>query len=121
MPTDSCLPPRRRHSRAPAGAFLGLTNVDEQYKPLVATAAPLLCGCFTEKEGDGSAYVFANMYEPQTGRSASFTATFPGAESVTVYRKGVSTFIPGNRLSLTLENEEGVFVTVQNAADGPIC
>lgn len=104
-----------------AGAKLGLTAVDEQYKPTVVTAAPLLCGCFTEKEGDGSAYVFTNMYEPYTGKSAAFTATFPGAESITVYRKGVATFIPGSTLTLTLENEEGVFVTVQNAADGPVC
>ena len=98
-----------------AGAKLALTKVEKQYQPLVATAAPLLCGCFTEKEGDGSAFVFANMYEPQTEKPATFTATFPGAESITVYRRGNMTVIDGNRLSLTLGSREGVFVTVNNA------
>ena len=89
-------------------------------KPAVLTAAPVLCGCFTEKEGDGSAYVFANMYEPQTGKDAPFTATFPGAESITVYRKGEVTEIAGDTLRLTLENREGVFVTVKGGM-GPVC
>ena len=97
-----------------AGAKLGLRKVDAQYKPTVTTAAPILCGCFTEKEGSGSAYVFANMYEPQTGKNAAFTAVFPGAKSVTVYRKGEATTIAGNTLKMTLDNREGVFVTVNN-------
>lgn len=103
-----------------AGAKLPLVKIDKQYQPNVLTAAPVLCGCFTEKEGDGSAYVFANMYEPQTGKEAKFTATFPGAESLTLYRMGEVTEIKGDTLRLTLENREGVFVTVNGGA-GPIC
>ena len=95
-------------------------KIDKQYQPNVLPAAPVLCGCFTEKEGDGSAYVFANMYEPQTGKEAKFTATFPGAESLTLYRMGEVTEIKGDTLRLTLENREGVFVTVNGGA-GPIC
>ena len=95
-----------------AGAKLPLTAVAGEYRPAVTTAAPLLCGCFTEKAGSGSAFVFTNMYEPETGRSAAFTATFAGAKSLTLYRKGKVSVIPGDRLTLTLENEEGVFVTV---------
>ena len=103
-----------------AGAKLPLVKVDSKYTPNVLTTAPVLCGCFTEKEGDGSAYVFANMFEPQTGKSASFTATFPGAESITLYRMGEVTEIKGSTLKLTLENREGVFVTVNGGAE-PIC
>ena len=104
-----------------AGAALPLRKVEARYRPAVVTAAPVLCGCFTEKAGDGSAYVFANMYEPETGKDAFFTAVFPNAESLTVYRKGVAETVQGNRLVLNLENREGVFVTVNAAAKGPIC
>ena len=73
----------------------------------------------------GSAYVFTNMYEPQTGKRATFKATFPGATSVTVYRMGEVTEIGGDTLKLTLENREGVFVTVQtdgrSGAAGSAC
>ena len=96
-----------------AGAKLALAKVDEAYQPQVRTAAPVLCGCFTEKNGAGSAFVFANMYEPQTGKAAKFTSVFPGAESITVYRKGEVSEIKGEKLTLTLENREGVFVTVK--------
>ena len=99
-----------------AGAKLELMKVADEYKPTVTTASPLLCGCFTEKEGDGSAYVFTNMYEPQCGMKASFTAVFPGAQSITVYRAGKVITIRSNVLHLTLENREGVFVTVENMA-----
>ena len=95
-----------------AGAKLGLIRIDDKYKPTVTTAAPVLCGCFTEKDGNGSAFVFTNMYEPETGKTAKFTAVFPGAKSVTLYRKGRSTTILGNTLTMTLDNREGVFVTV---------
>lgn len=67
---------------------------------------------FTRCAGTGRAYVFNNMYDPQTGKTASFTATFPGAKSVTLYRKGETTVIKGCTLRLTLDNREGVFVTV---------
>ena len=95
-----------------AGAYLGLVAVDDAYQPAVETDAPLLCGCFTAKDGDGKAFTFTNMYEPQTGKEAAFTAAFPGAKGVTVYRKGEATQIAGDTLDLTLENREGVFVTV---------
>ena len=95
-----------------SGVSLGTTKVDVQYRPVMLTAAPVLCGCFTEKEGDGRAFVFTNMFDPQTGKTAPFTATFPGAKSITLYRKGEKTVIKGCALSLTLDNREGVFVTV---------
>ena len=96
-----------------AGARLGHVVTDDAYKPAVTTDAPLLCGCFTEKNGDGRAFVFTNMYEPQTGKEAAFTARFSGAKSVTVYRKGEASRTAGDTLELTLESREGVFVTVE--------
>ena len=96
-----------------AGAGLGLTRFDCRFKPTVVTADPVLCGCFSEKNGNGSAFVFTNMYEPQTGKDASFTAFFPGAKSISVFRKGEVTHVDGSSISLTLENREGVFVTVE--------
>lgn len=84
------------------------------------TKDPLLCGCFTEKDGNGKAYVFTNMHEPETGKEATFSATFPGAKSITVYRMGEKTVINGCTLTLTLENREGVFVTVDSMFDS-IC
>lgn len=96
-----------------AGARLGLLEVADEYKPDVKTGDPLLCGCFTEKNGNGKAFVFTNMYEPQTGKDAAFTANFPGAKSVTVYRRGETSTTAGDTLELTLENREGVFVTVE--------
>ena len=95
-----------------AGAMLDLLKIDDVFKPDVQTDAPLLCGCFTEKDGDGSAYVFTNMVEPQNGGDAAFTAAFPGAKEITVYRKGEVSRTAGDTLALTLENREGVFVTV---------
>ncbi|MBR0538405.1 MAG: hypothetical protein IJK40_09650 [Clostridia bacterium] len=96
-----------------AGCALALTKVDCAYRPQVLSAAPVLTGCFTEKDGSGSAYVFANMYEPQTGKEAPMTAFFPNASEITLYRKGEVSVISGNKLTLTLENREGVFVTVK--------
>ena len=60
----------------------------------------------------GRAYVFNNMFDPQTGKEAPFTAVIPGAKRLTLYRKGEKTVIEGNVLKLTLDNREGVFVTV---------
>jgi hypothetical protein len=102
----------RLHPNA-AGAGLGLTRFDCRFKPTVVTADPVLCGCFSEKDGKGSAFVFTNMFEPQTGKDASFTAVFPGAKSISVFRKGEVTHVDGNSISLTLENREGIFVTVE--------
>ena len=95
-----------------AGGKLGLVKVDDVFTPDVGTDAPLLCGCFTEKDGDGRAFVFTNMYEPQSGKEAAFSASFPGAKNITVYRMGEVSEIAGDTLELTLENREGVFVTV---------
>ena len=109
----------RIHPKA-SGVSLGTTKVDAKYKPVMLTADPVLCGCFTEKEGNGSAFVFTNMFDPQTGRTASFTASFPGAKSITLYRKGEKTVIDGSTLTMTLDSREGVFVTVEKAF-GPVC
>ena len=70
-------------------------------------------GCFTEKNGSGRAFVFTNMYEPDSDGEAAFTASFPGAESITVYRMGEPSRIDGDTLDMTLRVYEGVFVTVQ--------
>lgn len=101
-----------------SGVSLGTTKVALKYRPVMVTADPVICGCFTEKDGNGSAFVFNNMYDPQTGKTASFTATFPGAKSVTVYRKGEKTVIKGGVLNMTLDSREGVFVTVEKASRG---
>ena len=101
----------RIHPKA-SGVSLGTTRVKAKHRPLMLTAAPVLCGCFTEKEGDGRAYVFNNMFDPQTGKEAPFTAVFPGAKRLTLYRKGEKTVIEGGTLKLTLDSREGVFVTV---------
>ena len=101
-----------------AGAELDISKAGKKYQPITLTRDPVLCGCFTEKDGDGRAYVFANMYEPDTGKEATFTATFPGAKSVTVYRKGEKTVIKGGVLNMTLDSREGVFVTVEKASRG---
>ena len=95
-----------------AGAQLGLLNVPLRYRAMVNTKAPVLCGCFTKKDGGGKAYVLVNMLEPQTGESAPVTVTFPGMSHVTVYRKGVRTEYDNNKIELTLESREGVFITV---------
>ena len=95
-----------------SGVSLGTTRFKAKYKPVMLTAAPVPCGCFTEKEGDGRAFVFTNMFSPQTGKTAPFTAIFPGAKSITLYRKGEKTVINGSALKMTLESREGVFVTV---------
>ena len=99
-----------------SGISLGTTRIAAKYKPLVLTADPVLCGCFTEKDGNGSAFVFTNMFDPQAGKSASFKASFPGAKSITLYRKGKKAVFDGSTLSLTLDNREGVFVTVEKAS-----
>ncbi len=96
-----------------AGAGLPLLTVDEEFEPKIDTASPLLCGCFTEKDGDDKAYVFVNMNEPQTGKDAPFRASFPGATSITVYRRGKATELSGDSLELTLDSREGVFMTVK--------
>ena len=62
---------------------------------------------------DSDIISFTNMYEPQTGKEASFTATFPGAETITVYRDGEKTEIAGETLELTLASRGGAFVTVE--------
>ena len=95
-----------------SGVSLDTGKVPAIYKPIMLSTAPILCGCFTEKEGCGRAYVFNNMYDPATGKTASFAASFPGAKGVTLYRKGETTVINGCTLNLTLDNREGVFVTV---------
>ena len=107
----------RIHPNA-SGVSLGTTRVGAKYKPVMLTVEPVLCGCFSEKEGNGSAFVFTNMFDPQTGKTASFSASFPGAERITLYRKGEKTVINGCTLSLTLDNREGVFVTVEKVKIG---
>ncbi|MBQ9880019.1 MAG: hypothetical protein IJM45_06245 [Clostridia bacterium] len=96
-----------------AVSVVGILEVADEYNPDVKTGDPLLCGCFTEKNGSGKAFVFTNMYEPQNGKEAAFSATFPGAKSVTVYRRGETSTTAGDTFEMTLESREGVFVTVE--------
>lgn len=96
-----------------AGANLRLLPVPLRCRPLVNTQSPVLCGCFTKKDGGGKAYVLANMLEPQTGESAAVSLTFPGASHVTVYRKGVRSEYDNNKIEITLANREGVFITTE--------
>ena len=95
-----------------AGGGTGLVKVDDAFLPQAATEDPVLCGCFTGKNGEGKAFVFANMYEPQTGKEARVAATFPGAKTITVYRNGEKTELAGETLELTLASRGGAFVTV---------
>ncbi len=110
-----------RRNRDCAGAELAITKAAKKYRPGMKTKDPVLCGCFTEKDGDGAAFVFTNMYEPDTGKEALVTASFPGAKRITVYRMGEKTVIDGNTLTLTLENREGVFVTVDRPSASVFC
>ncbi len=90
-----------------------LTPVEKQDQPAsVSSDDALLVGCFSAEEGSGSAYTFVNMWEPSENKTASFTATFDGAASITVYRKGEATTVQGNALIMELEVGEGIFVTV---------
>ena len=100
------------HESEAAGGGVGLVEIDDAYKPQLETKDPILCDCFTEKNGEGKAFVLTNMYDPQTGKEASFTATFADAKTISVYRNGGKTEIAGETLNLTLENREGIFVTV---------
>ncbi len=77
------------------------------------TLSPVLIGAFTEKDGDGKAYSVVNMWEPNTKLNAPVKLTFPGAEEITYYRKGVKTTVTGDILNITLETGEGIFVTVK--------
>ena len=88
-----------------------LTPMTEEKGCNVFTTAPVLTGCF--KKEDARAYVFVNMFSPDNGKSAKLCVTFDDAEKITVYRKGNVIRTEGNSLNLTLENNEGVFVTVE--------
>lgn len=79
----------------------------------VDTKDHILTGCFDSKDGNSNAYTFVNMNGSYTAANAHFTATFDDAKSVTIYQKGVATTYEGNEISLKLECEEGVFVTVE--------
>ncbi len=96
-----------------AGAKLDLVGVKDEDKPRTETIDPLLTGIFKEKNGDGKAFVFTNMYETMANKTASFKSTFEGASEITLYRMGSKTVINGDTLSLILQPGEGVFVTVK--------
>lgn len=73
----------------------------------------ILTGCFNSKDGNSKAYTFVNMSGMYSGANARFTAKFDEGSKITVYQKGVATVIEGNEVSLKLDCEEGVFVTVE--------
>lgn len=70
----------------------------------------ILTGCFDSKDGNSEAFTFVNMNNTKNKARAIFDVTFDDATSVTVYRKGEVTNIEGNVLSMTLDNQEGIFV-----------
>ncbi len=86
--------------------------VDEQYKPTVSTNSPVLVGCFTG-DNNTSAFTFVNMTELSEEKTVNASATFDGAEKVTVYRGGEPTVIEGSSATIELAPGEGVFVTVE--------
>lgn len=97
-----------------AGSKAGyLLPVDNQYKPAVKSASPLLIGCFSEKQGNGKAYTVVNMAEPDTKKAATAELTFDNATKITVYRKGIATVYNANKITLPLDSCEGVFITVE--------
>lgn len=66
----------------------------------------VLTGCFESENDASKAYVFVNMHKTADDESARINVTFDDAEKITVYRKGIQTDIDGNRLDITLNNEE---------------
>ncbi|MBQ7654037.1 MAG: hypothetical protein IJS17_03085 [Clostridia bacterium] len=73
----------------------------------------ILAGCFKAKDGNSRAYTFVNINGKYIGSNAYLNVTFDEGEKITVYQKGVATVVEGNTLSLKLDCEEGVFVTVE--------
>ena len=94
---------------------------DDQYTGFnilsdVTSAAPLLFGCFEEKDGDGYAFTVVNMNEPgKTKGSVDVSFRLDGAKSVHVWASGEKTELkPADGVySLSLANAEGVFITVE--------
>ena len=73
----------------------------------------LLVGCFNAKQGDGKAYVIANMMELLDEQTASLTLNLPKDKAVTLTGGGKTNLYPhGGKLNLTLRPGDGVFVTV---------
>lgn len=94
-----------------AGTRTGyITPMDEDSGCTVSSDDPVLVGCF--KGEKGRAYTLVNMNETGKDKEAVLTATFDGARSMTVYRKGQEIKVSGENLTLTLDNQEGVYVTV---------
>ncbi len=95
-----------------AGTSSGyLTPMDEDAGCEIKSESPILVGCF--KGEQGRAFSIVNMHETGNDESAHFVAEFDGATEITYYRKGISHTVSGDTLGLTLENEEGIYVTVR--------
>lgn len=102
------------NGKSAAGTKYGfLMPVAESAKPAVASSNPLLIGCFEGKDGTSKAYTVVNMNEPQNGLGAEVQLDFAGAQTITVYQKGVATIINAGTCTLNLETCEGVFITVE--------
>ncbi len=82
-------------------------------KPRITSCDPLLVGCFDGKDGDSKAYTVVNMSEPRDNAGADFTLKLNNGETATVYQKGVAKTYDSGKVSITLECEEGVFITVK--------
>lgn len=74
----------------------------------------LLIGCFNKKEGNGTAFTIVNLADFQKGNSttAKITLGSPTAKA-TVYRGGKAAETYTGTINLTLENGEGLFITVE--------
>lgn len=91
-----------------------LTPVDSSAKPRISSTSPLLVGCFEKKDGSGiRAFTVVNMNEPSSGKSATATLSVDEDQMVTVYQLGkATTFNSTDSVKLTLQNGEGVFITM---------
>ncbi|MBE6688745.1 MAG: S-layer homology domain-containing protein [Ruminococcaceae bacterium] len=82
----------------------------------VQSTSPLLVGCFEKKDGtNGKAFTVVNMNDPTWNKTADFTFTLNGYTTATAYVKGepVALTATDGVFSMTLENGQGVFVTIE--------
>ncbi|MBQ7654036.1 MAG: hypothetical protein IJS17_03080 [Clostridia bacterium] len=102
------------HNADPAHYYSYLSPVSREDRGCVIDSDDhILAGCFKAKDGNSRAYTFVNINGKYIGSNAYLNVTFDEGEKITVYQKGVATVVEGNTLSLKLNCEEGVFVTVE--------
>jgi len=92
---------------------------DNQYKSDLITSIdsnrPILVGCFEKKEGEGKAFTVVNMANIYSVAKANVTFKLSQAQTVTAYIFGEPTILApdaNGNYTLSLENGQGVFITV---------